>query len=86
MFRKGRGTIVLGVVLVVLFLIFFANKEYFVTEHLVNLTTTTTLKAELDKTNKNVAKLEKELKDMNEKAAAQAGQAAAAKAQLAAMT
>jgi hypothetical protein len=39
----------------------------------------------LDKTNKNVAKLEDQLKDMNDKASAQAGQAAAAKAQLAAM-
>ena len=77
--------IILGGVLLLIFLIFFANKDYFVTEHLVNLTTTTTLKAELEKTNKNVAKLEKELKDMNEKAAAQAGEAAAAKAQLAAM-
>lgn len=55
-------------------------------EHMVNLTTATTLKAELDKTNKNVAKLEEQLKDMNDKASAQAGQAAAAKAQLAAMT
>ena len=61
------------------------NKDYFVTEHMVSLTTTTSLKAELDKTNANVAKLEKELKDMNDKASAQAGQAAAAKAQLAAM-
>ena len=69
----------------ILFLVFFANKDYFVTEHLANLTTTTTLKAELDKTNQNVLKLEKELKDMNTKAAAQAGQAAAAQAQLAAM-
>ena len=77
--------IILGGGLILIFLIFFANKDYFVTEHLVNLTTTTTLKAELEKTNKNVAKLEKELKDMNEKAAAQAGEAAAAKAQLAAM-
>jgi cell division protein FtsB len=85
MFRKGRGMIILGGGLILIFLIFFANKDYFVTEHLVNLTTTTTLKAELEKTNKNVAKLEKELKDMNEKAAAQAGEAAAAKAQLAAM-
>ena len=68
-----------------LFLVVFANREYFVTEHLVNLTTATTLKAELDKTNANVEKLEKQLKDMNDKAAAQAGQAAAAKAQLAAM-
>ena len=76
---------VLGVILFIIFLIFVANKDWFVTEHLVNLTTTTTLKAELDKTNKNVAKLEKELKDMNEKAGAQAGQAAAARAQLAAM-
>jgi cell division protein FtsB len=85
MFRKGRGMFVLGVILFIIFLIFVANKDWFVTEHLVNLTTTTTLKAELDKTNKNVAKLEKELKDMNEKAGAQAGQAAAARAQLAAM-
>ena len=54
-------------------------------EHLVNITTTKTLKKELDKTNKNVAKLEKELKDMNEKAGSQAGAAAAAQAQLAAM-
>ena len=53
---------------------------------MANLTTTTTLKAELDKTNANVEKLEKQLKDMNSKASAQAGQAAAAKAQLAAMT
>jgi len=68
-----------------LFLVVFANREYFVTEHLVNLTTATTLKAELDKTNANVEKLEKQLKDMNDKASAQAGQAAAAKAQLAAM-
>lgn len=52
---------------------------------MVNLTTTTTLKAELDKTNANVAKLQKDLKEMNDKAEAQAGQAAAAKAQLAAM-
>ena len=77
--------IILGIILVVIFLIFSANKDYFVTEHLVNLTTTTTLKAELDKTNKNVLKLEKELKDMSDKAQAQAGQAAAARAQLAAM-
>ena len=70
---------------VLLFIIVFLNKDYFVMEHMVNLTTATTLKAELDKTNKNVAKLEKELKDMNDKASAQAGQAAAAKAQLAAM-
>ena len=68
-----------------LFLAVFANREYFVTEHMVNLTTSTTLKAELDKTNANVEKLEKQLKDMNDKAAAQAGQAAAEKAQLAAM-
>ena len=54
-------------------------------EHMVNLTTTTALKKELDKTNKNVAKLEKELKDMNDKASAQAGQAAIATAQLAAL-
>ena len=71
---------------VILFLVVFLNKDYFVMEHMVNLTTATTLKAELDKTNKNVAKLEKQLKDMNDKAAAQAGAAAEAKAQLAAMT
>ena len=81
MFRKNiRLFLTIG--LVFLFLFVFANKEYFVTEH---LTTTTTLKAELDKTNKNVEKLEKQLKEMNDKAEAQAGQAAAAKAQLAAM-
>jgi cell division protein FtsB len=78
--------IILTLMAFLLFLVFFANKEYFVTEHLANLTTTTTLKAELDKTNENVLKLEKELKDMNTKASAQAGQAAAAQAQLAAMT
>ena len=71
---------------ILLFLVVFANKDYLITEHMVNLTTSTTLKAELDKTNANVAKLEKQLKDMNDKASAQAGQAAAAKAQLAAMT
>jgi len=85
MFRKNRG-IFLTIGLCVLFLIVFANKDYFVREHMVNLTTTTTLKAELDKTNANVAKLQKDLKEMNDKAEAQAGQAAAAKAQLAAMT
>ena len=72
--------------LCVLFLVIFANKDYFVREHLVNLTTTTTLKAELDKTNASVAKLGAELKDMQDKANAQAGQARAATAQLAAMT
>ena len=85
MFQKKRGYIFTAGV-IILFLVIFLNKDYFVSEHMVNLTTTTTLKAELDKTNANVAKLEKELKDMNDKASAQAGQAAAAKAQLAAMT
>ena len=70
---------------VILFLVVFLNKDYFVMEHMVNLTTATTLKSELDKTNENVAKLEKQLKDMNDKASAQAGAAAAAKAQLEAM-
>jgi hypothetical protein len=84
MFLKNRG-LLLPLLFFMLFLVVFANREYFVTEHLVNLTTATTLKAELDKTNANVEKLEKQLKDMNDKAAAQAGQAAAAKAQLAAM-
>lgn len=84
MFQKNRGFIfTFGVI--ILFLVICLNKDYFVTEHMVSLTTTTSLKAELDKTNANVAKLEKELKDMNDKASAQAGQAAAAKAQLAAM-
>jgi len=84
MFRKNiKLFLTIGVVFFFLFV--FANKEYFVSEHLVNLTTTTTLKAELDKTNANVEKLEKQLKEMNDKAEAQAGQAAAAKAQLAAM-
>ena len=84
MFQKNRGLIfTFGVI--ILFLVICLNKDYFVTEHMVSLTTTTSLKAELDKTNANVAKLEKELKDMNDKASAQAGQAAAAKAQLAAM-
>jgi len=85
MFQKKRGLIFTAGI-IILFLVVFLNKDYFVTEHLVNLTTTTTLKKELEKTNKNVAKLEKELKDMNDKASAQAGQAAAARAQLAAMT
>lgn len=71
--------------LCILFLVVFANKDYFVREHLVNLTTATTLKAELDKTNANVAKLGAELKDMKDQASAQAGQARAATAQLAAM-
>jgi len=84
MFQKNRGLIFTGIV-VLFFIIVFLNKDYFVMEHMVNLTTTTTLKKELDKTNKNVAKLEDQLKDMNDKASAQAGQAAAAKAQLAAM-
>jgi len=84
MFLKNRG-LFLPLLFFMLFLVVFANREYFVTEHLVNLTTATTLKAELDKTNANVEKLEKQLKDMNDKASAQAGQAAAAKAQLAAM-
>lgn len=82
---KKRGIfLVIGAIL--LFLAVFANKDYLITEHMVNLTTSTTLKAELDKTNANVEKLEKQLKEMNDKASAQAGQAAAAKAQLAAMT
>lgn len=85
MFQKNRGSIFTGIA-ILLFIIVFLNKDYFVMEHMVNLTTATTLKAELDKTNKNVAKLEEQLKDMNDKASAQAGQAAAAKAQLAAMT
>ena len=85
MFMKKRGIfLVIGAIL--LFLAVFANKDYLITEHMVNLTTSTTLKAELDKTNANVEKLEKQLKEMNDKASAQAGQAAAAKAQLAAMT
>ena len=85
MFVNKRGVFLLiGAIL--LFLVVFANKDYLITEHMANLTTTTTLKAELDKTNANVEKLEKQLKEMNDKASAQAGQAAAAKAQLAAMT
>lgn len=84
MFQKNRALIFTAGV-IILFMIVFLNKDYFVMEHLVNLTTATTLKSELEKTNANVAKLEKELKDMNDKASAQAGQAAAAKAQLAAM-
>lgn len=84
MFQKNRALIFTAGV-IILFMIVFLNKDYFVMEHMVNLTTATTLKSELEKTNANVAKLEKELKDMNDKAAAQAGQAAAAKAQLAAM-
>jgi cell division protein FtsB len=84
MFQKNRGLIFTGIA-VLFFIIVFLNKDYFVMEHLVNITTTKTLKKELDKTNKNVAKLEKELKDMNEKAGSQAGAAAAAQAQLAAM-
>jgi cell division protein FtsB len=85
MFQKNRGMIFTAGA-VILFLVVFLNKDYFVMEHMVNLTTATTLKAELDKTNKNVAKLESQLKDMNDKASAQAGAAAEAKAQLAAMT
>ena len=84
MFRKNRGLIFTAGV-IILFLVIFLNKDYFVTEHMVNLTTATTLKAELDKTNENVLKLQKEFKDMNDNIKAQSGQAAAAKAQLAAM-
>jgi cell division protein FtsB len=84
MFQKNRGVFFTAIA-IVLFIIVFLNKDYFVMEHMVNLTTATTLKAELDKTNENVAKLEKQLKDMNDKASAQAGAAAAAKAQLEAM-
>ena len=84
MFQKNRATIFTAGV-IILFLVVFLNKDYFVMEHMVNLTTATTLKSELDKTNKNVAKLESQLKDMNDKASAQAGAAAEAKAQLAAM-
>lgn len=73
-------------VLIILFAYVFANKERIVREHLTNTPPTLmSVNKDLEKTKKKLDTLNKEFHTMKTQAQAQAADAAAAKAQLAAI-
>jgi hypothetical protein len=87
MFVKKQNLywVALGI-LVVWFLYAFANKEYFVQEHLTNSNPTLyTLQKDLDTTNDSLTDLKTEVENMKKVAQTQGQQAAAAQASLGAI-
>jgi archaellum component FlaC len=60
----------------------FANREYFVREHLTSKPTLQSIEKKLDETNKKVDNLAAEFQKQNDQMQAQSQQAAAAKASL----